>query len=332
MSRYHVYGIGNALVDLEFEVPESMLTTLAVDKGLMTLIEEDRHHALLAGLTDHVARPCGGGSAANTMTAIAQLGGKAFYSCKVANDDEGVFFIDDLAANGLETNLDSARLVDGITGKCIVLVTPDAERSMSTHLGITSTLSVAEIDEDAVKHADHVYLEGYPVTEEHARAALIKVRDIAQQASVPVALTLSDVNMVRFFGDGLKEIIGDGLDLIFANEDEATLMTEAKDINECVQSMKSLAQRFVITRGAKGAVLFDGNDTIEIAADAVTPVDSNGAGDIYAGAFLYGLTHGKSFRACGELAADAARDLILTFGARLPAEDMRAVGLRHADH
>ena len=329
MSRYHVYGVGNALVDLEFEVPEEMLGTLAVDKGLMTLIDEDRHHALLAGLATIEALPCGGGSAANTMTAIAQLGGKAFYSCKVANDFEGRFFIDDLSDNGLETNLTGTALEDGVTGKCIVLVTPDAERSMSTHLGITSSLSVAQLDEDAIRHADHVYLEGYPVTETNARAALIRVRDVAQAAKVPVALTLSDVNMVRFFGDGLREIIGDGLDMIFANEDEAMLMTEAKDIAGCVNAMKPLAKRFAITRGAEGAVLFDGTETIEIPADKVIPVDSNGAGDIYAGAFLYALTQGRPFRNCGELAADAARELILSFGARLPADTMRTVGQRH---
>lgn len=329
MSRYNVYGVGNALVDLEFEVPEAMLDTLAVDKGLMTLIDEERHHSLLAGLADIEALPCGGGSAANTMTAIAQLGGKAFYSCKVANDFEGRFFIDDLGNNGLETNLTGAELENGVTGNCIVLVTPDAERSMSTHLGITSSLSVAQLDEHAIKDSEHVYLEGYPVTEVNARAALIRVRDVAQAANVPVALTLSDVNMVKFFGEGLREIIGDGLDLIFANEDEAMLMTEASDITGCVESMKNFAKRFIVTRGAEGAVLFDGEKTIEIPADKVTPVDSNGAGDIYAGAFLYALTQGRSFQACGELAADAARELILSFGARLPAETMRVVGQRH---
>lgn len=330
MSRYHVYGFGNALVDLEFEIPEELLQTLEVDKGLMTLIDEDRHHALLDGLNGIQARPCGGGSAANTMTAIAQLGGKAFYSCKVANDTEGRFFIDDLSANGLETNLTGAALASGVTGKCIVLVTPDAERSMNTHLGITSTLSTAELEEDAIRQSDHVYLEGYPVTEPNSLEALIRVRDIAQGASVPVALTLSDVNMVKFFGDDLRSIIGGGLDLIFSNEDEASLMTETTDINSCVNCMKALAKRFVVTRGSKGAVLYDGANVIEVAADAVTPVDSNGAGDIYAGAFLYALTQGRSFRACGELAADAARELILNFGARLPADRMRQVGLRHA--
>ena len=328
MSRYHVYGVGNALVDLEFEIPEARLAELGVDKGLMTLIEEDRHHALLAGLEGVEPKPCGGGSAANTMAAVAQLGGRSFYSCKVANDDTGRFFLDDLVANGTETNLARDALEDGLTGKCIILITPDAERSMSTFLGITRRLSVAELDEAAIRDSAFVYLEGYPVTETDARAALVRTREIAVEAGVPVSLTLSDVNMVRHFRDGLLEIAGDSLDMLFANEDEAMLMTEADDIDGCVAGMKRLARRFAITRGPKPAVLFDGDAVTEVAPEAAVPVDSTGAGDVYAGAFLHGLTHGLPFARCGELANEAARTLILRVGARLTPEEMAGVARR----
>ena len=328
MSRYHVYGVGNALVDLEFEIPEARLAELSVDKGLMTLIEEERHHELLAGLEGVEAKPCGGGSAANTMTAVAQLGGRAFYSCKVAGDDAGRFFLGDLTANGVDTNLASGELEAGLTGKCIVLVTPDAERSMSTFLGITRRLSTAALDEAAIRDSAFVYLEGYPVTETDARAALVRTREVALEAGVPVSLTLSDVNMVRYFKDGLLEIAGDSLDMLFANEDEAMLMTEASDIDACVAGMKRLARRFAITRGAKPAVLFDGDAVVEVAPDVVTPVDSNGAGDVYAGAFLHGLTAGLPFARCGELANEAARALIMRFGARLSPAEMAGVARR----
>ncbi|MEE9320201.1 MAG: adenosine kinase [Granulosicoccus sp.] len=328
MSRYHVYGVGNALVDLEFEIPDAMLGELEVDKGLMTLIEEDRHHQLLDSLSHIEARPCGGGSAANTITACAQLGGKAYYSCKVADDKTGHFFLQDLTGNGVETNLDANSLAAGITGKCIVLVTPDAERSMNTFLGITAKIGVPELDEDAIRESDIVYIEGYLVPEANARAAAVKAREIAKAADVQTALTLSDVNMVKFFKDGLLEIAGDGLNLVFSNQDEAMLMFEADNIQGCIDGMKSISEKFAITRGAQGAVLFDGQNVIEISADMVEPIDSNGAGDIYAGAFMYGLTHGMPFGQCGELAGHAAATLITRFGARLTREELLAVGKR----
>ena len=328
MSRYHVYGVGNALVDLEYEVPESLLAELGVDKSLMTLIEEGRHHELLGRLEGVEGRPCGGGSAANTVVAAAQLGSDTFYSCRVAGDDTGRFFIGDLRANGVATNLDGDALADGITGKCIILITPDGERSMSTFLGITRTLSPEALDEAAIRESAHVYVEGYLVPEVEARAAAVRAARVAREGGVPVALTLSDVNMVRFFGEGLREIAGGGLDLAFANEEEAREMFGADDVGESVEAMKGFATRFAITRGARGAVLFDGERVIEIAAEPVTPVDATGAGDVYAGAFLHGLTHGLDFAACGELAGAAATKLVTRVGARLSGEELRAVGRR----
>ncbi len=143
MPQFHVYGVGNALVDLEYEISEDLLEQLNVDKGLMTLIEEDRHHELLDSLFHIESRPCGGGSAANTITALVQLGSSAFYSCKVANDKTGEFFLEDLSASGVKTNLSPDNLDEGHTGKCIVLITPDAERSMNTFLGITQKISTS---------------------------------------------------------------------------------------------------------------------------------------------------------------------------------------------
>jgi len=330
MARYHVYGVGNALVDLEYEVPESSLSELGVDKSLMTLIEEERHHELLQSLSELTAHPCGGGSAANTMAACAQLGCKTFYSCKVANDQTGHFFLEDLGAHGADTNLQADSLSEGITGKCIILITPDGERSMSTFLGITRELGPDALDASAIRDSEHVYIEGYLVPETNARAAAVQAREIAVEAGTKTALTLSDVNMVRFFRDGLMQIVGDGLDLIFSNEEEAKLMFEAASLNDCIDGMKSIGRQFVITRGAKGAVLFDGAKTIEIPAEKVTPVDSNGAGDIYAGTFLYGLTHGLPFEKCGELAGAAATTLITRLGARLSGDELRAIGKRFA--
>lgn len=326
MAEYDVYGVGNALVDMEFEVSDETLSKLEVDKGLMTLIEEDRHHALLDSLSAQTGKRCSGGSAANTIIGCAQLGGKTFYSCKVASDDTGTFYMNDLAACGVSSNLTMDNREDGVTGKCIVLVTPDAQRSMNTYLGITQAISVAELDKSAIAASKIAYIEGYLVPEEAARKAAVEARKTAQAAGVKTALTLSDINMVKFFKDGLLEIAGDGLDMMFSNEDEAKLMFETDSIEGAIDGMKGLAKQFAITRGADGAVLFDGKNVISIDAQKVTPIDTNGAGDIYAGSFLYGMTHGLSFEQCGELAGAAASKLITQFGARLDTEDMAVIG------
>jgi len=308
MSKLHVYGVGNALVDLEYEIPESLLAELKVDKGLMTLIEEDRHHELLGKLSAIENRPCGGGSAANTITAVAQLGSNAFYSCKVANDETGDYFLNDLTANGVRTNLTESIRDNGHTGKCIVLVTPDAQRSMNTFLGITREISVAELDEAALATADYVYIEGYLVPEINARAAAVRARECAQANGVKTSLTLSDANMVNFFKDGLMEIVGTGLDLIFSNEDEAKLMFGTDSIEECVAGMKTIAKQFAITQGAQGALVFDGQSLHDIPAQSVNAVDTNGAGDIYAGTFLHGLSSNMPFTDCAEMAGFVCLD------------------------
>ena len=326
MAEYDVYGVGNALVDMEFEVSDDTLDALQVDKGLMTLIDKDRHDDLMNSLSGQSGNRCSGGSAANTVIACAQLGGKTFYSCKVANDETGTFYMNDLTGCGVASNLTMNNRDPGLTGKCIVMITPDAQRSMNSFLGITTGLSIRELDIDAIRNAKLAYIEGYLVPEAGARNAAIEVRKVAAAAGVKTALTLSDINMVKFFKDGLLDIAEGGLDMLFSNEDEAREMFGAKSIEECVQGMKTLAKQFAITRGAKGATLFDGQNVIDIEAVTVTPVDTNGAGDIYAGAFLYGMTHGHSFEQCGELAGAAAAKLITQFGARLSVADMAKIG------
>ncbi len=328
MTDYHVYGAGNALVDMEFEISDEKLNDLGIDKGLMTLIDEDHHHELLGKLKDLDAKQSSGGSAANTIIASAQLGANSFYSCKVASDGTGDFYMRDLRDCQVDSNLQQTDREDGVTGKCIVLITPDAERSMNTFLGITQQFSINEIDVSAIKRSDYVYIEGYLVPEANARAAAIKTRQAAEQANVKTSITLSDVNMVTYFKEGLLEIIGDGVDMLFCNEDEARAMLDANSIEECLEGIKGLSKQFAITRGGDGAILWDGEKAIEVAAQPVTPVDSNGAGDIYAGAFLYGLTHGMQFEQCGQLANACAAELITHFGARLPKATVQQIGAR----
>jgi len=324
MAHYHIYGIGNALVDIEYEVSPETLVDLGVDKGLMTLIELDRHHELYEQLSDQQGHRCSGGSAANTLIGAAQLGANNFYSCKVADDETGTFYMTDLQANGVSSNLNMHNRPAGVTGKCLVMITPDADRTMNTYLGITSEFSETELDMDAIAQSEYLYIEGYLAPAPDAQAAAVKARETAKAAGVKTALTLSDPNMVSFFKDGLLAMAGPDLDLCFCNDAEAKLMFDTESMNDCIEGMKSLASRFAITLGADGALLYDGKETLTVPAKNVDAIDTNGAGDIYAGSFLYGITQGMSFGQCGELASAAAAKLVTQYGARLTLDEMQA--------
>jgi sugar/nucleoside kinase (ribokinase family) len=323
--KYHVYGIGNALADIEFEVTADRLQELKIDKGVMTLIDADRQAEIVAQLQEAPSKLSSGGSAANTIIAIAQLGGKCFYSCKVANDETGTLYVEDLVNTGVDTNLHENERADGITGKCLVLVTPDADRTMNTYLGISADFSTAELVPDAICQSEYLYMEGYLVTSPTGKAAAIQARKIAQQNGVKATLSLSDPNMASFFKEGLIEMIGPGLDFIFANEAEALKMAETQDISAAIAQMKTWTNGFALTRGAKGSIVFDGENLIEIEPMAVTAIDTVGAGDMYAGAFLYGITHGMSFADAGTLASRASARIVTQFGSRLAAEETRSL-------
>src|SRR5690606_34249514 len=240
-----------------------------------------------------------GGSASNTAIAISQFGGKSFYSCKVAKDPIGNFYYQDLQDNGVDSNLQYQDRDEGVTGKCLVLITPDAERTMNTFLGITSTISKTQIVPEAIRSSKYMYMEGYLVASHTGREAAIQARKIAEAAGVKTALTFSDVNMVKYFRDGLRDMIGDGVDLLFSNIAEANAYTESDDLEVTKERLKSIAKTFVITRGEKGAVVYDGTKFIEIDPFKVLAVDSNGAGDMYAGTFLYGITAGHDYATAG---------------------------------
>ena len=324
MKKYHVYGVGNALVDMEFEVEDAFFEERGIDKGVMTLVDEPRQHELIAHLDAFEGKKASGGSAANTIIAVNYFGGNAFYSCKVANDELGDFYINDLQAAGVDTNIDDGRK-EGVTGKCLVMITPDAERTMNTFLGITETFSVDELHQEAIKDSEYLYMEGYLVTSDTGRHAAIEARKIAEEAGVKTALTFSDPAMVEFFKTGLAEMIGDGVDLLFCNEAEAKSWSGSDDLNQALESLKSVAKTFAVTLGSKGAMVFDGKQMIEISPHPVKAIDSNGAGDMFAGAFIYGITHGHSFYEAGNIASLAAARVVSQFGPRLKAEDHKDI-------
>lgn len=317
-KKYNLYGIGNALVDMEFEVKDDFFKEHHIDKGHMTLVDEDRQNKLLRSLGEIPLKQQCGGSAANTVIANAQFGGKSFYSCKVASDPIGNFYFQDLQDNGVVSNLQFQIRESGTTGKCLVMVTPDAERTMNTFLGITSTMSTNEVHETSLADSDYLYIEGYLVASPTGKAAAIHARELAEKHGIKTSLTFSDVNMVKFFKDGLLEIIGlKGLDLLFCNSSEALAFTETSDMMIARERLKKIAKTFVITMGENGAIIFDGDTFIDIEPFKVKAVDTNGAGDMYAGAFLYGITHGHTYASAGKLASMAASKIVSQFGPRL---------------
>ena len=324
--KYHVYGIGNALIDMEFGVSDTFLKENKIEKGLMTLIDEKEQQYLSENLinTFGLKKRSSGGSAANTIVAISQLGGKTFYACKVANDEGGDFYMKDLHQAGVETKLDQVK-ANGITGKCIVMVTEDAERTMNTYLGITSDFCGDDLHFEKLKNATYLYIEGYLVTSECSQEAAITARKIAAENKVKTAFTFSDPAMVTYFKEGVSKIIGNGVDVLFCNEEEAQIYTKTNNLDKAIKALEKIAKKIVITRGKKGAFIISAGKKIIIHAEKVNVVDTNGAGDMFAGAFMYGLTHGYSDQEAGKLATQAAAKIVTTFGARLKQEDLQAL-------
>ncbi len=324
MKNFHLYGIGNALVDIDFEVSLEMLERLNIDKGVMTLIDEATHHKLLKELEGIKHLKACGGSAANTLFTAQQLGAKTFYSCKVGNDKTGDFFAREMMSHGIQTNVQSEGR-EGVTGKCIVMVTPDADRTMNTFLGATSTFSKNELSETALKNAEYLYIEGYLVASPTACEAAIIARKSAQQHHIKTAISLSDPNMVTYFKEGLCDIIGEQVDLLFCNEREALLFTDVDTLEEAKTCLKKYARTFVITLGGNGSVVFDGEEYLHVPAYEAPVVDTVGAGDVFAGTFLYGITHDFSYSESADLASFAAAKVVSKFGPRLNQSEIDAV-------
>jgi sugar/nucleoside kinase (ribokinase family) len=330
--HYDLYAIGNALVDSEYEVSDQQLHSMGVEKRHMTLIDAERRAALLAHVHGLHARRTGGGSAGNTVVALAQLGGRAFYSCRVADDELGAFYREDLIANGVATNLTHTKPHEGQTGSCMVMVTPDAERSMSTFLGATADLDHTALHPHDVARSRVYYMEGYLAASPTGLDAALQGRAMAKAAGVALAATLSDMSMINFCRSGLEAMVGDGLDFLFCNEEESQVWCGSQDLDEICRQMSQLARTVCLTRSAKGCVVLEGGQRTEVPAASVKALDTNGAGDMFAGAFLYAVTHGHSHAQAAWLANQSAGRVVSQYGNRLSNEAMAEVKARFAQH
>jgi sugar/nucleoside kinase (ribokinase family) len=325
MSHYDLYAIGNALVDSEYEVTDAQLQALGVEKRHMTLIDAERRAYLLAGVQGLHSRRTGGGSAGNTTVALAQLGGKAFYSCRVADDELGAFYHQDLLANGVATNLSNTAFPSGQTGICMVMVTPDAERSMSTFLGATADIDHTTLQARDIAKSKVYYMEGYLSASPTGLDAALQGRALAKEAGVKLATTLSDMSMINFCRAGLEAMVGSDLDYLFCNEEEAQVWCGSKDFEAIVAAMAKLAKVVCLTRGAKGCLVLEGGQQTAVPAAVVKAIDTNGAGDMFAGAFLFAVTHGHSHVDAARLANQAAGTVVAQYGNRLTPVQLQAI-------
>ncbi|MBT8139590.1 MAG: adenosine kinase [Gammaproteobacteria bacterium] len=320
MKNYQLYGMGAALVDTEIQVSDNELEQLGVEKGLMTLVDPERRAYLLEQLEDHLvhSQRASGGSAGNTIIAASYFGAKSFFSGKVADDDNGHFYMRDMSSAGVDTPL--TEFEPGITGKCLILITPDAERSMNTFLGASENFSARELDLQAMAASEYLYIESYLVTSASGKAAAVTAREHAQANGTRVALSFSDPGIIEHFRDGIAEIMGDKLDLVFCNRDEALQYAGTRDLDVAIDALKKVCDEFVITLSAEGALVFHDGEMHRIDGVKVNAVDTNGAGDMFAGAYLYGITNGMDRAAAGRFASAAAATVVSQFGPRLPAE------------
>jgi len=325
MKKYDVYGIGNAIVDIVTEVDHDFFDKNNIEKGVMTLVDEKRQLELIKAIDMHKSRMSGGGSAGNTVVALNQFGGKSFYSCLVAKDELGKFFLDDLRRNGVDTSVTHDSCPEGHTGKCLVMTSPDAQRTMNTFLGVSSFLSPAHLDTEAIQNSSYVYLEGYLVASPKGLEALKEAKKIAEHYKVYTSLTFSDSSMVKYFHQQMEEIVGASVDLLFCNEEEAMIFTGTDSLSEAREKLKLSAKRFAITLGANGALIFDGDTFIQIEPYKVRAIDTNGAGDMFAGAFLYGITHSHSYAEAGKLASLASSRVVSQFGPRLEPQQVNRI-------
>ena len=313
-TRFDVVGLGNAIVDVFASVEDSFLEQHDIRKNGMTLIDEERADALVAAAPD--GPQLSGGSGANTIVGISSFGGQAGYIGKVARDTLGDVFRKDMNDSGIP--FDTPALEDGpATARCIVFVTPDGARSMNTFLGASVLFSASDVNEQMVKDAAILYLEGYLFDQEDAKAAFVHASEIAQAAGRKVALTLSDGFCVERHRDSFLHLIKNHVDLVFANEDEALSLYQTDNFDEAVERMQADAGLAAITRSEKGSVVISPEGAVAVAAEPVGKVvDTTGAGDQYAAGFLFGVSRGLPLETCAKLGHIAAAEVISHYGPR----------------
>ncbi|MBL7997518.1 MAG: adenosine kinase [Candidatus Kapabacteria bacterium] len=314
MKNIHVTALGNALVDIEYLVSDDELQSTGLRKGGMTLASSGEQAGLLVQLAGKEGMMSSGGSAANSLIALANFGGRGAYKSLLGNDAHGSYYAAEFGELGLE--LYAERTDELPTGTCVVLITPDGERTMQTSLGVNVRFSNQHIDADAIARAEWLYIEGYKFTEENGASAIDEAIFYAKKHDTNIAVTFSDTFIVHGFRDVLTRAAKNA-HLIFSNEFEAKAYGETDSLDDALHALRSDIPNVVVTLGDKGSMLHIGGRDYIIKPHATTVVNTNGAGDMFAGAFLYGLTHSMNPEQAGNLASLASSRVVQQHGARL---------------
>ena len=322
VTNFDVVGIGNAIVDVLCHSEDSFLEKHNLIKGSMTIVDGDTAEKFYELMDSSVE--ISGGSAANTIACIAAIGGSSAFVGKVCGDPLGEVFINDIRGAGVsfETQPDSDCPP---TARCLIYVTPDAERTMQTYLGASTTLGFNDIDEKLIKESKIIYLEGYLFDPPQAKAAFIKAAKLAKQANRKVSLSLSDPFCVDRHRKAFVDLVSDHVDILFSNEDEIKSLYQVKTFDEAVQKVRGRSGIVAVTRGSHGSVVISGDETYVLPSEKVQNiVDTTGAGDAYAAGFLHGLAQGEDLETCGRIGGILASEIIRDYGARSK-NDLKAV-------
>ncbi len=317
--RFDILGIGNAMVDVVAQVDNTFLSRHDMLKGTMILVDAERADAVYAAMPP--GEESSGGSAGNTCAVAAALGARVAYLGKVAMDQLGAVFRHDISAAGV--HFPSAPLIDGApTARCLVLVTPDGQRTMNTYLGACMSFGEEDVDEALVADSAITYLEGYLFDPPAAQAAFRRAAATAHAAGRQVALSLSDAFCVDRHRAAFRDLVSRDVDILFANETEITSLYEENTFDAAAEAVRRDVAMAVLTRSEAGSVILRGTEMVEVAAESTRVVDTTGAGDAYAAGFLAGLTAGRSLPVCGRMGSIAAAEVISHYGAR-PEADLK---------
>jgi sugar/nucleoside kinase (ribokinase family) len=325
-ARFDVVGIGSAIVDVLAHAEDVFLSKHDAAKGTMLMVDEDQSDALYKDIGPAIE--ASGGSAANTMAGIASFGGKPAFIGKTMSDELGGIFGHDIRAVGV--HYDTEPLTSGFaTARCIILVTPDAQRTMFTYLGASGSLSAADMNEDLIAASKVLYIEGYQWDLPETKQAIIGACETVSRSGGKVALTLSDPFVVERHRNDLFDLVNEYVDIVFANEQEITTLFRSNSFDEAVEALEGRVDMAALTRGADGAVTVTKDKLIQTpAAPAGKVVDTTGAGDLYAAGFLFGYTRGDDLRTCANLGALAAGEVICHLGAR-PEVSLKDLAAKH---
>jgi sugar/nucleoside kinase (ribokinase family) len=321
-----VVGIGNAIVDVLVQAEDTFLDAHGLIKGTMALVDEARAERLYASVGPGLETS--GGSAANTLAGIAQLGGRAGFIGRVRDDQLGAIFAHDIRAAGARFETPAA--IDGpSTARCLILVTPDAQRTMCTYLGASVGLDPTDLDLDMVRQASVLYLEGYLWDSEEAKRAFIAAAEVMRASGGEVALSLSDAFCVERHRESFQELVDGHVDVLFANEMEITSLYATESFEAAADQVRGRCRVAALTRSERGSLVLSGDDTVAIEPFRLGQlVDTTGAGDLYAAGFLYGHTRGESLERCGRLGSLCAGQVVTQLGPR-PQASLQDLVARH---